>query len=131
MPAVKRLFSFAGLLLLAAWLPATQHCGLEAAGWLPETDVCHQDQHADQAHSSENCSLIEEGAYQSFSFGLKVAEPAAPCACLLQLTFLSEVRLPLFEAPAVYPPPDLPVCWRFLTRAAPPARAPSLNLARA
>lgn len=115
------------MLLLAAWLPASQHCGLEIAGLLPETGACHDGHHADQAHATDSCSLIEEGTYQASSIILKVTEPAPLCECLLHLVLLAEACAPMVEAPAVYPPPDLQPGWQFIARAAPPARAPALN----
>ncbi len=115
------------MLLLATWLPATQHCGLDAAGLLPDLGACHDDHHDDHAHTADNCSLIEEDAYQSAALTLKVTEPVALCECLLQLILLTEASPPVIEAPAVHPPPDLQPSWQFIARAAPPARAPSLN----
>jgi hypothetical protein len=128
---ISRLRSFVALLLLALWLPATQHCGLEAAGLL-KTD-CHTNaatspDHKQSPCDTDNCQSIESGAYTSHFLNVQIAPPVA-FASLLDLPLmprLHAIQVPLLAAPRTSPPPELAPAWRFIARAAPSPRAPCL-----
>jgi hypothetical protein len=116
--------------LLALWLPATLHCKLEAAGVFEEHCTDETTAATDAGCTDDACPTIEEGFYKDSAAKLTIAAPAechvpACCAHLLALDRLA-------VEPALSPnrhvsPPELGVTWQFVTRAAPPARAPSLN----
>jgi hypothetical protein len=128
---VRRLRSFAACLLLALWLPAMLHCDLEAAN----VHIAHNAQHSDAApggcadNEPESCHPIESGAYTAAAPSLKVPPPSdslhaliAALACLCHECNATA----LSTSPDRHsPPPELRVGWHFITRAAPPARAPS------
>lgn len=115
--------------LLALWLPATLHCKLEAVGVFEEhcadgktsaTDGCTDDA----------CPTIEEALYKDSADHLRVAAPAechVPDCCALLLALDRLAAAPTLSPVRPAPPSELTVRWQFITRAAPPARAPSLN----
>ena len=116
--------------LLALWLPATLHCKLEAAGVFEEHCTDEGLPGTDAGCTDDACPTIEEGFYKDSAVKLVVPSPAEchiPDCCALLLAadrFVTESALsPVRHAP----PSELTVRWQFLTRAAPPARAPSLN----
>jgi hypothetical protein len=125
----RRIFA---LLLLAAWLPATLHCGLEAAGLHLGPECCAGASHAEATSGceSDDCEILEGGFTPSSS--LHVTAPAiAVCACLLH----AESQPPMvavFSPPAsgiddaAAPPRELVPSWPFVSRAALSPRAPSL-----
>jgi len=128
---MRRLLPLFSLLLLAVWLPATQHCVLDAAGLI--TKACSDTSEAGQNHAKDACATVESSAYKAAAETLKVSAPdliAAVCYLCLQLE------------PMASPPPsvilpagslDRPLAWvstwQFVQRAAPSPRAPSLTLA--
>jgi len=131
---VPRWSKTASLLLLAVWLPATLHCRLEAAGLTaPHHEECHEEAgHGTATDCKEDaCPAIEEALIKDTSADLAVSAPA-DCACALCLAVLlgtCEGGSELSLSPARHaPPPDLMAGWQFEFRAAPPARAPSLNV---
>lgn len=131
---MSRLRPLFALLLLACWLPATQHCGLEAAGLLPAA-------HADEAGPAccaedgaapcerDGCDLVESASYLKAGLSLKAPAPdLLLCARLFHLspapgTVRSEPAMPVVAA-------ENPAGWvpvrHFARRAAPRSRAPSL-----
>ena len=124
---MRRLLPLLSLLLLATWLPATEHCALEAAGFLAETcpDGC-----AATPGEKDSCDTVENGAYKLSGDTLKVPAPDLfTCACnfcwiQIQLDAKRELVPPsgaLFERPH-----DWVSSWQFVRRAAPPSRAPTL-----
>lgn len=124
---------FVAGLVVAFWLLATQHCGLEAAGVLeahaPEpAPVCCPGGDAHCAH--DGCELVEGGGI-NLSPTAKAPQPALTlCLCLLGASA---------EAPAPEPPRvrgeefgrplEWIATWQFVQRAALSPRAPSLVLA--
>ncbi len=132
MTPLRRLLAF---VLLGSWLIATQHCALEAAGWL--------DSHAEDASfvccaetgpcTHDGCGQIERGSLPGSGASLKVTPPAlhmGPCAlCLLLAPPASSpepaVRYAAWADHAVGWVP----AWHLARRAAQPPRAPSLRLA--
>lgn len=130
--SVSRFARMLVLFLVAAWLPVTLHCRLEAAG-LYETDACcASDESAEAAGACKDdaCPTVEEALFKQSPQTLKVAAPAA-CDCCICLAFLTLERTSDIEpalSPARHaPPPELKVAWQFLSRAALFARAPSLH----
>ncbi len=125
---MSRLFPLVALLLLAVWLPATQHCALEAAGLL--TSTCADDC-TNEANQPDGCAAVEDGLYKPASSLTKVGAPnfhlGARGRCLAcvekQILFL-HARAPHM---AVELPRDWVPTWQFVRRAAPPSRAPSLR----
>jgi len=128
--AMKRVTQWMALCLLALWLPATQHCALEAVGALSVT--CSN--HGSTAESSKGdaCSAIEDGSYKPAGQMLRVSAP-----CLIAVVIFQCPPLALSD-----PGPALPVSgesvreaeawlptWQFVRRAAPLPGAPSELLA--
>lgn len=128
---VKPLFSLAAFLLLAVWLPATNHCALEASE-LIEALVCDHEAAADDAcdHdcSAEVCERVESASFGKDIKLLKVLPPP------LALAAFAGLLAPVGPDPS--PPPavrtDSPEVrlvqrtWVFAQRAAVPARAPAV-----
>lgn len=115
------------LVLLALWLPATLHCDLEAAG-VKGILGCHNHEIPCNAHcTADACHSIEGLSYQFDSSLTKAPQPSltllvAPLAFLV-LTLVAAPREGEIEPAAA--PPEVARTWHFVTRAAPPARAPA------
>lgn len=128
--SVSRLRPLIALLLTALWLPATLHCRLEAASFYEADDCCADEQTAETSDCKDDaCPTVEDTLYKESSQGLKVAGPDA-CVCFSCLALASAyeaVAVPALSPARHAPPPELGVTWQFVARAAPPARAPSLN----
>ncbi len=118
--------------LLALWLPATMHCRLEMAGFLPAHDACAAEHSGGSGTDCKDdvCPTVEEALFKDSAPALAIA---APPECHLPGNLaLLPVLFAGFAEPALAfvhhaSPPELRVAWQFITRAAPPARAPSLN----
>jgi hypothetical protein len=129
---MKWLTKSVALLFLVLWVPVTQHCRLEtifgldflACGphFIP---VAHQESDCDD----DGCATVEEGDY----FVPDASPELIPPMGLLAAAWPSLVEAP--EPPQISPdaacspspaPPDLAASWRFVVRAAPLPRAPSL-----
>ncbi|MBS0163996.1 MAG: hypothetical protein JSS48_15690 [Nitrospira sp.] len=79
-----RISKFLSVLLLALWLPATQHCALEAAGALITTCADHCT--TGEPTGKDACGSIEDGSYRLAGDTLKVPAPDLfACACFLCL----------------------------------------------
>ena len=115
------------LLLAALWLPTTLHCGLESAGLLATADTCVDS--GDACCDDTACSTVEETLFKDPAPTFKVAAPAAVFLAGLAVVppFDAILAEPALSPARHAPPPELRVAWQFLSRAAPPARAPSLN----
>lgn len=120
--------------LVAVWLPVTLHCKLEAAGVFTAPDDCCASEHAaaipDSDCKDDACPTVEDALFKESAQALQVSAPAATdCyACLALVALDRDLRAaPTLSPPRHGPPPELSVAWQFVTRAAPPARAPSLN----
>ncbi|MSU73039.1 MAG: hypothetical protein EXS43_11985 [Opitutus sp.] len=127
---MPRLFPLVALLLLAGWLPATQHCALEAAGLL--TTTCAEDC-SDEARGQDGCATVEDGLYKPAGNLTKVGAPnfhlgarGLCLACIQEQILFLHARTPRI---AVELPLDWVPVWQFARRAAPPPRAPSLFVA--
>lgn len=127
MPRVVR---FALWLLVALWLPATMHCQLEAAGMgESQHDSCCTGATADSGADcfGDACANIENSLIKDSAPELHLAAPVTVCpfggAALVRAARTEPILSPKRHAP----PLALKVAWQFIERAAPPARAPSLN----
>ena len=121
------------LTLALLWLPATVHCGLEAAGLLEHVETCCHDEHPSETDSAPahcgtgNCGVVESGDYQPAHNLLKVSAPVA-VLCFSNLIELVPVAVidPVIEASEeAESPPEIRRTWHFVERAAPSPRAPS------
>ena len=116
--------------LLALWLPATLHCKLEAAGVFEDHCTDEGSPGTDAGCTNDACPTIEDALFKDSAVKLTVAAPAEchlPDYCTLLFALDRPVVEPALSSSRHVPPPELRVAWQFLTRAAPPARAPSLN----
>lgn len=128
---VSRLHTFAVLLLLALWLPATQHCGLEAAGLMASSIECHDsEQDCDspqppKACESDNCDLIEDAVYKAKQTELVLTAPViVSCLCCLTEITPETIVVRMISPARSDAPPELAPTWQFTSRAAPSPRAP-------
>jgi len=121
------------IVLLALWLPTTQHCGLEAAGL-----IAAEVPHGAEANCCENsgspcthdgCKVVENSLIKLNNETIKVPTPAlAACTCFLCQQLLPSVLAvepSLAVSEAEKSEHWVPV-WQFVRRAAPLSRAPSL-----
>lgn len=119
--------------LVTLWLPATMHCRLEAAGFFEAHDGCGEEAAAASAATDckdDACPTVEQALYKESAVDLVVAAPAechVPDCCALLLATVALANAPSLSDARHVAPPELNVTWQFVARAAPPARAPSLN----
>ncbi|MBC8244863.1 MAG: hypothetical protein H8E20_10760 [Verrucomicrobia bacterium] len=127
-----RLFRLIVVWILAAiWLPATSHCLLGAAGWLPEfccevESSCDESGATHDAHTEcDVCTAVESGDY-NFS---KPADFDVSFDAALAWEQVARLTNPAKATQSVplssRAPPGLAKRWAFITRAAIPGRAPS------
>ncbi|MBI2814468.1 MAG: hypothetical protein HYX71_09300 [Opitutae bacterium] len=122
---MSRLLKLAALLLAALWLPATAHCGLEAAGLLVKSSACA----AAVDCAGDGCRQVEEGFFKQSAAALKVLAPELlACDCLRCLQLVAQAALVAaadFSPVSFERPQSWVTRWTFERRAALPARAPS------
>lgn len=126
------LYSFVAFVLLALWMPATQHCGLETAGLIAahgehsgNTACCE----TSSPCSHDGCEIVEKVAFKPTLDLLQVSAPdLVACTCFLcfQLVYRDLSAEPVtpvavFEESQAWVP-----VWHFARRAAPLSRAPSI-----
>ena len=128
-----RLFSqIVAFVLLALWLPATQHCGLEAAGLItadsadepiaccaPTATVCAYD----------SCHVIEQFTPKTANDSLQVQAPDfVACACFLCVQLINRElgTETVISVVATDQPMGWVPTWHFARRAAPLPRAPAI-----
>ena len=121
----------AALSLLVAWLPATSHCLLGAAGMMPDTCCGEHGQEnepapADRDDDCATCSNVESGLYKISAQD----NPAFPFQATLAADLIQPVPLTIspiaLQRLSSRAPPGLTVRWQFITRAALPGRAPAI-----
>ena len=127
---VRSLKTMLALLLALAWAPLTTHCELESASGLEFLRCASDGQppagvpgHCDDA----SCCAVESAKYPVPSH-----RPIVPVFVLVPPPFgvVADCELP--QPPKVTldlltsAPPELSTAWQFISRAAPPCRAPSL-----
>jgi len=111
---------------LVLWLPVTTHCGLEKLPGL-EFLECTSDTPGSSSCEGDGCQTVESGSY-------KISDNSGgiPLPILSLVVFFTPApegsALPEFGRLRLLSsaPPDLPVRWQFVSRAALPIRAPSL-----
>lgn len=126
------LYTFVAFVLLALWLPATQHCGLEAAGLITadsadESTACCAPTATACAYDS--CHVIEQFTPKTSNDSLQVPAPDfVACACFLCVQLINRdldtetvVSVVATEQPMVWVP-----TWHFARRAAALPRAPAI-----
>ncbi|HVY71665.1 MAG TPA: hypothetical protein VHH73_17170 [Verrucomicrobiae bacterium] len=119
---MRRLKTFLACVMVALWLPASMHCLLEDAGWVPMDESCASSPAG--SHDQGDGCQFESGGAQFVP--VKVAAPAFnPVAVLLR-------NLPEPNDPSIFPVSsgldgagELARSWHFTCRAALPVRAPS------
>ncbi len=117
------------IVLLALWLPATLHCGLELVPSLSFLRCGeHQDEKSHQTAGCDEdfCATVESGCYRVEDHP-SVGVPPVPTVAAGGMDWLVEDLLPERPLlPVAQPsPPDLSRIWQFSYRAALPPRAPS------
>jgi hypothetical protein len=125
---------FAAWLVALLWLPASLHCGLDAADLLNTADACcqHEPAPANEANpcSLGVCGVVESGNYQPAQNSLKVSAPSA--VLLVFAAFgLAPILAPEPEQdvfPMIESPPEMRRTWHLVARAALSPRAPSPRL---
>jgi len=115
---------------LALWLAASNHCRLELVPGLGFLTCCEKGEGApgqDEDCQTDGCAAVE-GSFYKFEDGkCSLSAPVLVAAMSLavasdQLAQPSRISSP--SSPTA--PPELPVRWQFVFRAAAPPRAPSL-----
>ena len=118
--------------LLACWLVATQHCGLESAGLFAahdgqvEANGCCA---SSEGCANDGCEMVEEGAYRPDPATLGIVSPQLS-PCLWSVTWNShvsvvELRTNVSDCGRHERPLDWLPTWQFVRRAALSPRAPS------
>lgn len=130
---VSTLRRIIAIVLLALWLPTTQHCGLEAAGLIAaevphgaESECC---ENGASPCTHDGCNVVENSLIKLNNETIKVPTPSlAACTCFLCLQLLPPVVAvePIFAVTASESPEHWVPVWQFVRRAAPLSRAPAL-----
>ncbi len=119
------------LLLAMLYLPATGHCLLEQAGWLPSGgDCCEQAVATDGSPAvpcAYDCCPSEYAVYFSPANGVLSQLIAEVPVCVIALALDVLLQQSLIISPESSPP-ELPKVWQFTFRTALPPRAPSFVL---
>jgi hypothetical protein len=113
-------------------MPATQHCGLEAAGL-----IAAHGEHGGNATccetstpcSHDGCEIVEGVAFKPTLDSLQVSAPdlvACTCFLCLQLVYRDLSAEPVTPVVAVEESQAWVPVWHFVRRAAPLSRAPSI-----
>jgi len=128
---VSTLHRIVAIVLLALWLPTTQHCGLEAAGLIAaeaphgaEQGCCPT---GESPCSHDGCNVVEGQLAKTGNGTIKLPVPLEACTCILCLQLLPrfEAAEPVFAVKASESPEHWIPVWQFVHRAAPLSRAPS------
>ena len=124
MTAFRRLLALA---LLTLWVPATQHCSLEAAGLFP--DACGDDGCAPgELCSDDGCGTLESVPFKTPVMLVKAPAPyLQECLCCRHETVIASAEDDLIHAASERRdrPRDWVPEWHFVRRTAPPTRAPA------
>ena len=122
------------VVVMAVWLFATQHCGLEAAGLFAAHDEQAEDTGCCAAKGgceNDGCATVEDGEYRPDQRSLVVLAPALATDFLLAACGATLAPPRSEEAELVWTPIDRPhdwvTTWQFVQRAALSPRAPSLG----
>ena len=122
------------LALLTLWMPATQHCDLEAAGLIATHTDANENVDCGTSHTpcpSENCQVIEDGGYKPSGTLAKVSSPSL-LACVFSLCLQPAALDAVHESVTPVVARENPLSWvptrHFVRGAAPLSRAPSAVL---
>jgi hypothetical protein len=123
---------FVALLLLALWLPVTQHCDLEAAGFSCFGHEHHGESAQHDPCADDACRTIEEIGWVKDFGAVRVPPPdALPLLDLMAALTATPlgVDVELVESVADAEPDLLRLTrtWVFTRRAAWPSRAPNIT----
>jgi hypothetical protein len=120
---MQRLKAVIACVMLAFWVPASMHCLLEDAGWLPKDESCASSPTG--THDQGDGCQFENGRVQLQA--LKVSIPSFDLIAVL-LPDLPEPFAPLMVTPSDHASTlaELVHTWQFTHRAALPVRAPSI-----
>lgn len=129
---MQRFRTIVAIFMAWLWLPATQHCDLEAAGVL----AAHCE-HAGlfgcgESCAGDGCNVLEGGSYKLGNGTLKVPAPQlAACLCFICLNAAPVLvgAVESFSRSYHEHPLDWVPCWQFARRAALLPGAPSFVLA--
>lgn len=121
---MRRLFHLATFVLLAAWLPATMHCGLEA---MVDFAAEHCDHHDSEEGGAAGAHFaVENGSYRATPHPITVVAPLEmPGWCGPALQVIPPADAVVGARDVGESPAGLARTWQFTTRAALPANAPS------
>jgi hypothetical protein len=125
---------FIALCVVAVWLVATQHCGLEAAGILgsheSEASTCCV---GASGCATDGCATVEEGAYRPDDGSPAITAPSlGTCLALICWSHTCappELRADISLYGGFERPREWVTTWQCVQRAALSPRAPSLVLA--
>jgi hypothetical protein len=124
---VKRWKAILGLLCLAVWLPATQHCQLEKLPGLGFLQ-CPTDTPGNSDCQGDSCDVVEHGAYKTPDDGDIVLVPLVE-AVLCEIAEILPDVAPVPNAAALstdVPVPVRPDSWEYYSSRALAIRGPSL-----
>jgi hypothetical protein len=123
---VNRWKAMVALLLAMLYLPASAHCLLEQANWLPAGGgCCEESPVTDGSNTSscpDGCCPLEDAGYARGSGAATIITAVQPCEIAVLLAFTPKQALAVSPEPS---PPDLPKAWQFAFRTALPPRTPS------
>ncbi|HWL17950.1 MAG TPA: hypothetical protein VNR00_20225 [Opitutus sp.] len=118
----------AAFLLLALWLPATQHCDLEAAGLEFSAHEGHASATCQDACKDDACRNVEGVAFPKQVGSVRVLPPPVLALCeglrALMTPRVVAIVTPVVEGESSDELLVLHRTWSFVHRAALPARAP-------
>ena len=121
------------VVVMAVWLFATQHCGLEAAGLFADHDEAVEGSSCCSTSGgceNDGCATVEEGDYRPDQSALVISAPVLSVDAFLVLSDLMSLQRLQAEIPlpcdAFERPRDWVTTWQFVQRAALSPRAPSL-----
>jgi hypothetical protein len=131
-PRMLRLRLIAAWMVALMWLPASLHCGLEAAGVIGQADpCCHHDTSAGDATEPcglSVCGIVESGDYQPAQNPLKFFAPSVVLfvfSPIVSVPTLTSVSSETCASEHTESPPEIRRTWHFVARAAPAPRAPA------
>ncbi len=124
---MRLLTQVTAFVLLALWLPATQHCSLDASGLLAHDILSSECGETASSCADDSCDMAEGNLVRTSVCTAKSFAPdLTVCLCVLcshlSLTELAEA--PALAVSASEWPVDWLPSWQFLRRTALPARAP-------
>jgi len=125
-PKVSRIYQMVAVVLMIFWAPITSHCLLENIEVIHNDEHCHESASGHGHDAADGLCKIESGGYQ---IQKKQQSDLLSLAYLLSplISWTQEFNL---NAASRYKldssPPELQTSWQFSSRAALPARAPSI-----